>query len=325
VTAPPSNWCIALDDVLAARERIVSHVVRTPLLSSERLDDELGARLLLKCENLQHVGAFKARGATNAVFSLSDERAAAGVVTHSSGNHAAALARAARLRGIAAHIVMPENSRPNKVAAVRAYGVEPVLCEPTAAARHAAAERLREETGATLVHPYDDPHVIAGQGTVGLEIVEQIEELGGNCDAVVIPVGGGGLLAGCLVALHALRPDLPVYAAEPALADDAHRSLASGRVEQPTRYDTVADGLRTPLGELTFPIVRDLVREVLLVDEARIVQATRQLAERAKLVVEPSGAVGVAALVAHADRFRGRRVAVVLTGGNVTLADLATT
>ncbi|RMF84977.1 MAG: threonine/serine dehydratase [Planctomycetota bacterium] len=307
------NDSVALADIRAAQRRISPHVLRTPLVFNASLSDQLGCRLHFKCENLQHAGVFKVRGATNAVLSLTDEQARHGVVTHSSGNHAAALARAAQIRGVPAHIVMPHNSRPNKLAAVRAYGVEPVLCEPTAESRHATAEALQHETGATLIHPYDNAAVIAGQGTVGLEIAAQLEDV----ECVVVPVGGGGLLAGVLIALKSLRPEVRVYAAEPQWADDAARSMRSGRIEQPTRYDTIADGLRTPLGELTFPILRSLLDEVLLVSEDAIIRATRAIATQARLIAEPSGAASLAAVMEYADRFHGQRVVTVISGGNL--------
>lgn len=309
---------VTIDDVRAARERIDGHVLRTPVARSERIDDWLGTSLFFKCENLQHIGAFKARGACNAVLSLSDKAAAAGVATHSSGNHAAALARAARRRGIAAHIVMPHNSRANKIDAVRRFGVEPVFCEPTAESRQATADRVVAETGVTFVHPYDDPRIIAGQGTVGLELLEQLDEI----DVVVVPVGGGGLLSGCLVAIKSQRPNVEVIAAEPSWADDAHRSLESGRIEMPTRYDTIADGLRTPLGRHTFPIIRDLVDDVLLASESGIIDATWRLWSDAKLVVEPSGATPLACIAEHPDRFHDRKVAVVISGGNIDVGNL---
>jgi threonine dehydratase len=307
---------VDLAAIRQAHERIREVVIHTPVVTSPRLDDELGLSVVFKCENLQHVSAFKARGACNAVFSLEAEQAAAGVVTHSSGNHAAALARAARLRGLEAHVVMPGNSSPNKIAAVRRYGVEPVFCEPTAEARQATAERLMQQTGATMIHPFNDPRVIAGQGTVALELLQQDDSF----DTMIVPVGGGGLLSGCLIAAKTLRPDVKVIAAEPAWADDAYRSLKSGRMEAPTRYDTVADGLRTPLGTLTFPIIHSLVDDILLVEERAIVQATKWMLDRAKLVVEPSGAVPLACLMAHKQRFRDQRVAIVISGGNLDLA-----
>lgn len=308
--------CISLDDVLEAHQRIVDHVVRTPVIGSEDLSAELGVDVVFKCENLQHVGAFKARGACNAVFALGDADAASGVLAHSSGNHAAALARAAKLRGVKAHIVMPENSAAVKIAAVRRLGVEPVFCGPGSDERQAAADEVQARTGATLVHPYDNPLVMAGQGTTAVEILEQAPEI----DTLVIPVGGGGLLSGSLIAVRSLRPEVRVVAVEPAWADDTNRSHLNGQIELPVRYDTVADGLRTRVGELTFPIIHDLVDEILTVSEATIVEATRQIHRQLRVVAEPSGAVPLGVILEHRERFRGRRVAAVISGGNLDLS-----
>jgi threonine dehydratase len=308
-----ATFAIAIDDIRDAAHRIAPYVLRTPSISSEYVSYQLGCQVHLKAESLQHIGAFKARGATNAVMLLTDEMAAHGVVTHSSGNHAAALARAASLRRIPAHIVMPDNSAKNKIAAVRAYGVEPVFCAPNAQSRFETAERLRIETGATLVHPYDYAPVMAGQGTVGLELLEQVN----NLDAVIVPVGGGGLLSGVLMAIKSQSPNIRVIAAEPEWADDASRSLQSGRIEMPTRYDSIADGLRTPLGQLPFAIIRELIDDVILVSEEAIRSAMRSLAEKVHLIVEPSGAVAFAALNTKRDSFAGKNVAVVLSGGNL--------
>ena len=317
-TEPASQLpLVAIDDIHQAARRIADHVVFTPMVPCESLSRQLGCNLHFKAENLQHVGAFKARGAVNAVFSLSQEHADRGVVTHSSGNHAAALARAAMLRGIRAHVVMPANSLPGKIAAVKSYGVTPVLCEPSTEAREAAAEQLRRETGATLVRPFDDLDVIAGQGTVGLEMLQQLE----NLDAIIAPVGGGGLLAGILTAVKAVRPQVKVYAAEPALADDTARSLAAGSPQMPTRYDTIADGLRTQVGNLTFPIIQRLLDDLVLVSEATIESATRAIAQRARLVAEPSGAVALAALMTRPEWFAGRTIGVVISGGNLNFGD----
>jgi threonine dehydratase len=323
MTLPLSNsmFAISLEDICAAAARIAPYVVRTPTIFCERLSDTLGCRVHFKAENLQHIGAFKARGATNAVMLLSEEEAARGVVTHSSGNHAAALARAAMLRKIPAYVVMPSNSATNKIAAVRAYGVEPVFCEPTAQSRFETAEKLRQATGATLVHPYDYAPVMAGQGTVGLELLEQVEEI----DTVIVPVGGGGLLSGVLTAIKSLHPAIKVIAAEPEWADDAARSLKSGRIEMPTRYDSIADGLRTPLGEQPFTIIRELLDDIILVSEEAIRTATRSIAETAHLVVEPSGAVAFAALSSSADRFAGQNVATIISGGNIDFDKLVWT
>ena len=312
------RFCISIDDIRAAHARIREYIVRTPAKEFAEIDELVGATVFFKSENLQHVGAFKARGATNAVMSLDDHTAQRGVATHSSGNHAAALARAANLRGIPAHVVMPRNSRPIKLLAVRALGVEPILCEPTAEARQAAAERVVEETGATMIHPYDQSEIIAGQGTAALELTEQVERL----DAVVVPVGGGGLLAGTLIAIKSIWPNTRVIAAEPAWADDAFRSWKSGKIEQPTRYDTVADGLRTPLGQYTFPIIREFVDDILLVEESEIEEATGLLKKLSGMVVEPSGAVSFAALRKYAKQFSGQRIGIVLSGGNMDVSDL---
>jgi len=304
---------VSLTDIQDAARRIEGHVLQTPALRMVQMQLPEDIDLWLKCENLQYVGAFKARGACNAVFGLSEAEAARGVVTHSSGNHAAALARAARLRGIPAHIVMPHNSASVKLDAVRRLEVKPILCEPNAESRAATAEQVRQETGAVMIHPYDDSRIIAGQGTVGLEILEQVP----NVDIVVVPVGGGGLLSGCLIAIKSQRPDIQVIAAEPAFADDARRSLDLGAIQSPTRYDTIADGLRTPLGELTFPVIQSLVDDILLVEEDDIVAATRTLLFQGKLLAEPSGAVTTACVLKYAEQFRGRRVVAVVSGGNL--------
>lgn len=307
------DFAITIDDVRAASERITGRVAHTPCVSSEGLSKQLDLELRFKAENLQHIGAFKARGAVNAVFGLSDEQAAKGVVTHSSGNHAAALARAASLRGIPAHVVMPRDSAANKFERVRSFGVEPVMSEPDAASRAQTCDLVQKETGATFIHPYDNRLVMAGQGTVGLEILEQVPDV----EVVFVPVGGGGLLSGSLTAIKALKPNVQVIAAEPEWADDAARSLASGKIEMPTRYDTIADGLRTPLGELTFPIIREFLDDIILVSEAEIRECTRILAERVHLVGEPSGAVTLAAVRKTAASFAGKSVVAVISGGNL--------
>jgi threonine dehydratase len=307
------SLAVSIGDVRAAADRISPHVLRTPLVACERLSRRFGCDVRLKAENLQHGGAFKARGATHAVLRLGARQAERGVVTHSSGNHAAALARAAAIRGIPAHVVMPENASPIKIAAVRRYGVEPTFCPPTSADREAAATALQQRTGGTLIHPFDAPPIIAGQGTVGLEMLEQCDQL----DTILAPVGGGGLLGGMLIAVKALRPSIEVIAVEPAWADDTARSLKSGTRQPATRYDTVADGLRTEVGQHTFPIIRRLVDDLILVAEDAIGRATRRLAEEAHLVAEPSGAVALAALESTPERFNGRTVGIVISGGNL--------
>jgi threonine dehydratase/serine racemase len=311
------SYATDLQAIREARARIAPHVHVTPVLTSATLDRRAGRALFFKCENLQRGGAFKARGATNAVRQLDDATALRGVVTHSSGNHAQALALAAKARGIPAHIVMPSDAPRVKRAAVEGYGANVHLCEPTLDARESTAARVVSETGGTLIPPYDHPWVIAGQGTIALELLEQIDGL----DAIVAPVGGGGLVSGLALALREAAPHVKVFAAEPAGADDAHRSKSTGtRVTRQTP-DTLADGLKTTLGELTWPVVRDLVEDVLVVDDMATVAAMRMVFERMKIVVEPSAAVPVAAVLSQ--RFRARagldRVAIVLSGGNVDL------
>lgn len=308
-----SGFCFTLQDVQRAADRIRDHVLQTPIVDAWKLSQELGCSLFLKCENLQYGFAFKARGACNAVLSLSDEDASRGVVTHSSGNHAAALARAAKRRGIQAHIVMPHNSARIKLEAVRGFGVEPVLCEPNNASREATAAAVQQTTGATMIHPFNNPRVIAGQGTAALEILQQFPEV----EILIVPVGGGGLLAGTLIAVKSLRPDIRVIAAEPAWADDAFRSMKSGRIESALRTDSVADGLRTPLGNLTFPVIHRLVDEILCADEEAIIRATWLLANHVNVVAEPSGAVPLAVLLQHSTVFSGRKVVAIISGGNL--------
>lgn len=307
---------VTLESVQTAADRIRHDVIRTPLLVNETLDASLGCRLFFKAENLQHTGAFKARGAANAVRNLPPQQADSGVVTHSSGNHAAALARMARRVGIAAHVVMPHNSSVMKINAVRSYGVEPIFCEPASDQREAKAAEVMQQTGATMVHPFESHDVICGQGTMALELLEQVDDL----DAVIVPVGGGGLLAGTLTSLKNTRPSIRVCAAEPAWADDTFRSLQSGQHEQPARYDTIGDGLRTQVGQQTLPIIRQFLDDIFLVTETEIAEATRTLIQHTRTIVEPSGAVAFAALSQQRSQFAGQRVAVVISGGNLDLS-----
>jgi threonine dehydratase len=307
-----------VNDVYAAGERIGKYIHRTPVLTCSALDDMVGGRLFFKCENFQKVGAFKARGACNAVFSLSDQDASRGVVTHSSGNHAAALARAAKLRGIPAYIVMPSTAPAVKRAAVEGYGGRITECEPTQQAREATCERVMSQTGATLIHPYDDDRIIAGQGTAALELLEDVEGL----DMILAPVGGGGLLSGTLIAAKDLAPAVKVIACEPTQADDAYRSWKAGAIIPAGQPNTIADGLRTSLAERTFTIIQRLVDDIVLAEESEIVQAMRTIWERMKIIVEPSAAVVFAALLNGRVDARGKRVGLILSGGNVDLARL---
>jgi threonine dehydratase/serine racemase len=310
-----SRYAADLEDVRAAARRIAPHAHRTPVVTCTTLDVLAERQLYFKCEHLQKAGAFKFRGAYNAVSQLSEVVAARGVATHSSGNHAQALALAARLHGIAAHVVVPRGAPRTKLAATLGYGARVIECAPTLEARESTLADVVRETGAALVHPYDHPSVIAGQGTVALELLEEVPDL----DALVAPVGGGGLVAGTCVAAHGLRPGLRVFAAEPAGADDAARSKAAGRLIPQTDPHTLADGLLTSLGELTWPILRDQTERVLTVGEEATVESMRLLWERAKLPVEPSAAVALAAVLD--DEFRAlhgiERVGVILSGGNV--------
>lgn len=302
----------------AAHARIRDLVHRTPVMTSSLLNAHTGAQVHFKCENLQKVGAFKARGASNAVFGLTPEQAAGGVATHSSGNHGAALAQAARERGITAHIVMPANASAVKKAAVVAYGGLIIECEPTLAAREQTLERVVAATGAHVVHPYADPRVIAGQGTLALEVLEQVPDL----EVIVLPVGGGGLLSGVALAIKHLRPEVEIVAAEPEGADDAFRSFGLGTLQPSVAPNTIADGLRAGLGAINFALIQRHVDTIVTVSDAEIVQAMRLQWSRLKTVVEPSGAVSFAALLAYPERFRGRRVVVVISGGNLDLDQL---
>jgi threonine dehydratase len=304
--------------IRAAAKRIERYAHRTPVFTCESLNRLADAELFFKCENFQKVGAFKFRGACNAVFSLSDEEAKHGVATHSSGNHAAALALAAKIRGIDAHIVMPDNAPEVKRAAVAGYSGKITFCEPTLAAREATIARIVERTGAVLVHPYNDYRVIAGQGTAALELMERVPKL----DVVMTPVGGGGLLSGTCIAVAAVSPSTQIIAAEPQGADDAFRSLKAGKIIPMKDPLTIADGLRSSLGDRTFPIIQRYVHEIITVSEEAIVHAMRQVWERMKIIIEPSAAVAVAAVLQHNANIAGKRVGIILSGGNVDLEKL---
>lgn len=309
---------LTLPLVREAHGRIRRCVNRTPVLTSETLDAAAGAHLFFKCENFQKTGSFKARGATNAVLCLSDDEARHGVVTHSSGNHAAALARAAKLRHIRAYIVMPSNSPRAKQEAVQRYGGEIVLCEPTLEAREWTARELTEKTGAVFIHPYDDLRVMAGQGTTALELLEQIPAL----DFILCPVGGGGHLSGIAAVAKALRPAIKVVGVEPCGADDARRSFAAGYIIACVSPATIADGLRTSLGKKPFAEIQRYVDDITTVGEEEIVSCMRLLWEVMKIIIEPSGAVAYAAVGAKKAVFADKRIAVVLTGGNLDLDTL---
>jgi threonine dehydratase len=308
----------SIDDIREAAQRIEPFAHRTPILTCDAINRMCEADIFFKCENFQKAGSFKIRGATNAVFSLSDEEASRGVATHSSGNYGAALTLAARWRKVKAHVVVPRNAPPVKVQAMIGYGVEVTYCEPTLEARERGLDQVVARTGATFLHPYNNYSVIAGQGTAGLEICDQAP----NLDAIVAPVGGGGLLSGTAIAFSALSPRTQVFGAEPEQADDAYRSFHAGRIIPVRHPDTIADGLRTSLGTLTFPIIREHVRDIVTVSEEAIVRAMRLVWERMKIVVEPSAAVPLAAVLTNREAFPGKRIGVILSGGNVDLANL---
>jgi len=304
-----------LDDVLAAHERIRPYIHETPVLTSRIIDEAAGAQLFFKCENLQKAGAFKARGASNAVFSLTDAQAARGVATHSSGNHGTCLSYAAGRRGIPCTVVMPRTAPQAKKDAVRGYGGRVVECEPSTSSREAVFAEVVAETGAEFVHPYNDPRVIAGQATCARELIAQVPDL----DAVIAPIGGGGMVSGTCLTLAGLAPHIAVYAAEPEQADDANRSLKAGRIIADDAPVTVADGLKVPLKDLTWHFVRHHVADILTVSEAEIVAAMQLIWKRLKIVMEPSSAVALAAVLKNRPVFANKRVGVIITGGNVDL------
>ncbi|MBW2465272.1 MAG: pyridoxal-phosphate dependent enzyme [Deltaproteobacteria bacterium] len=312
---------IDLEDVAAAARRIAPHAHETPVFTSRALSELAGAELFFKCENFQRVGAFKFRGACNAVLSLGDDEARPGVATHSSGNHAQAVALAAQIRGVTAHIVMPENAPAVKVAAVREYGGAITFCEPTLASRESTLRGGVAETGSAVVHPYDDDRVIAGQGTAALELLGQVDGL----DVVCAPVGGGGLISGTAITVKALLPEARVVAAEPEAADDAFRSMKAGRIVPSVDPQTISDGLRTSLGRRNFAIMRAHDVEVVTVSEAETAGALRLVLERMKLLIEPSSAVPVAAALAGrlSRGARNARIGIILTGGNVDIERLS--
>ena len=316
VTSQPAE--LELPDFAAvesAAARIAPHAQKTPVRTSRSIDALAGAELFFKCENLQRVGAFKFRGASNAIWSLPGDVAQRGVVTHSSGNHGAAVALAARTRGIAAHVVVPEGAVKAKVAAIERYGATLHRCPPTMAARDAAVERLLGETGGTLVHPYKTPTVIAGAATASLELIREA----GPFDALIAPIGGGGLIGGSAISANALLPGVRVYAAEPEGAADAYESLRRGERVTELKPDTICDGLRALIGPVNFALLTKYGVAVLPVADSETIAAMRMIFERMKLVVEPSSAIALAAVLKHREHFAGRRVGVILSGGNVDI------
>ncbi len=309
---------VTIDTIREAHSRIRPHIHRTPVLTSASLNEIAGAQLFFKCENLQRTGSFKIRGATNAVLSVTDQQAANGVAAPSSGNHAAAVSLAARERGIPAFIVMPHNSSPAKIRAVEAYGGQITFSEPNIPSREAVTAEVMARTGAHLIHPYNDPRVMSGQGTAALELLEEVPDL----DVVIAPVSGGGLLSGSAIAAKSANPQVHVIGAEPRNADDASRSFASGKIEPAASTHTIADGLRATLCPLTFQAIRTYVDAIELVSEEEIIATMLLLWERAKIVVEPSGAVSAAPALTGRFKGRGMKIGMILSGGNLDLKNL---
>jgi threonine dehydratase len=308
----------SFSDIKAAAGRIEPYAHRTPVFQSGWFNKQTGAELFFKCENFQKVGAFKFRGACNAIMKLPVKEGNKGIITHSSGNHAQAVALAARMNGYKATIVMPKNSTSVKVNAVREYGAEIVFCENTIESREETAQTIIQKTGATFIHPYNHPDVIAGQGTAAVEFLDEVPDL----DLILVPVGGGGLISGTALAAKTIKPHIKVNGAEPELADDAFRSFHSGTIEPVLRTDTVADGLRTSLGTLTFSIIREYVDDILTVSETSIVREMRNVWERMKMIIEPSCAVPLAAIMDEKVKIKGKKVGIIITGGNVDLDNL---
>jgi len=305
-------------DIKKASELIRQHANRTPVFTSRSVNERAGASIYFKCENFQRVGAFKFRGACNAVFSLNEEEAQKGVATHSSGNHAQAVALAAKMRGIPAFVVMPENAPKVKVKAVKGYGAKVTFCESTLEARETTLEKVVEKTGAIFIHPYDNARVVAGQGTAALEFLEEQPDL----DIIITPVGGGGLLSGSSISAKTLKPDISVIGAEPEMADDAYRSFKEGKLIPVEDPDTIADGLRTSLGKLPFDIIKSNVDDIVTVSEDSILDSMRFIWERMNMIIEASCAVPVAAVFDQKIQAKGKKVGIIITGGNVDLDSL---
>jgi len=317
---PMGKYAATIDDVRAAAGRIEGVGHRTPVLTSQTLDEMAGRKLFFKCENFQKIGAFKLRGGWNAVSILSDEEAENGVCTHSSGNHAQAVAFSAKKRGIPSYIVMPNNVPDVKLDAVKGYGANITLCEPTLDARKATLDKIAENTGAHVVHPFNDPNVIAGQGTAALEMIEDL----GHLDAMIAPIGGGGLMSGTCITTRNLLPDAKLFGAEPAGADDAYLSLKEGKIIPQTNPDTICDGLLTSLGEYTWEILKDHLEAIYTVTDDEVINAMRLVWERMKIIIEPSCATPVAAVLKP--EFKAleglEKVGIILTGGNIELSKL---
>jgi threonine dehydratase len=308
----------SFSDIQKAHQKIKPYIHRTPVLTNRQVDERAGGNVFFKCENFQKVGAFKFRGASHTIFSLPDDQAKKGVATHSSGNHAQAVALAAKMRGIPAHIVMPQNAPAVKKKAVKGYGASVTLCESTLEGRESALAKVVDETGAAFIHPYNDSRIIAGQGTAAVELLDHQPQL----DAILTPVGGGGLLSGTAIAANGINDNIQVVGCEPEIADDAYRSFQSGTLQPVRRTDTVADGLRTALGELPFACIKEHVDDIVLVSEEQIIEAMRFIWERMNIIIEASCAVPVAALFHDKIDAEDQEIGIIITGGNVDLDHL---
>ena len=308
----------SIDNINAAHERIAPYIHRTPVLTSQSLDNIAGCSIHFKCENFQKIGAFKIRGATNAILSLLPDETSKGVATHSSGNHAQAVALAARTQGLSSYIVMPGNSSKVKIEAVKGYGAEVTFCENNIDSRQKTLDEVLKRTGARFIHPFNDVKVIEGQATAAKELLEEV----GRLDIIIAPIGGGGLMSGTCLSAHYLSPKTTVIGSEPEEVDDAFRSLASGSIQENETTDTIADGLKTNLADLTFGIIQDHISEIITVSEHEITEAMRIVWERLKIIIEPSSAVPFAAILKQPETFRGKQVGLILTGGNVELGSL---
>ncbi|KAJ1272209.1 hypothetical protein BS78_06G185400 [Paspalum vaginatum] len=317
------GYAADIDSIREAQARIAPYVHRTPVLSSTSIDALVGKQLFFKCECFQKAGAFKIRGASNSIFALDDEQASKGVVTHSSGNHAAAVALAAKLRGIPAHIVIPRNAPACKVENVKRYGGHIIWSDVSMDSRESVCERVQEETGAVLIHPFNNKYTISGQGTVSLELLEQVPDT----DTIIVPISGGGLISGVTLAAKAINPSIRILAAEPKGADDSAQSKAAGKIITLPSTNTIADGLRAFLGDLTWPVVRDLVDDVIVVDDTAIVDAMKMCYEILKVAIEPSGAIGLAAALSSEFKqssawHESSKIGIIVSGGNVDLGVL---
>ena len=306
------------EDLIQCQKRIAPHIHRTPVLTSRLIDKMAGAELFFKCENFQRMGAYKMRGATNAILQLTEEQKSMGVVTHSSGNFAQALSLAAKSLGVKAYIVMPTSAPQVKKDAVLEYGGKIIECEPTLEARKAAAQKIETEMGATFIHPSNSVNVIIGQGTACMELLEEHPDL----DIIIVPVGGGGLIAGTALAAHYFGKNCKVIGAEPFAVDDAYRSFQSGKIELNKTTETIADGLKTNLGDKNFPLIRKYVNSIIRVTEEEIIEAMRLIWERMKIIIEPSSAVAFAAVLGEKDKFKNKKVGIIISGGNVDLKNL---